>query len=115
MSQQSFANTGKLMGIMMRLDRLRMVIWLVAVSFFTLAVPIAFSDLYPEQQDRNAMAQTMENPAMTDMVGYGALEKYTVVAMMSHQILLMTAIVIGLMNILLMILHKRSDEEDGRQ
>ena len=115
MGQQSFANTGKLMGFMLRLDRLRMVIWLVAVSFFTLAVPIAFSDLYPEQQDRNAMAQTMENPAMTAMVGSGALENYTVGAMTAHQMLLMTAVVVGLMNILLMNRHTRSDEEDGRQ
>ncbi|GGJ96207.1 ABC transporter membrane-spanning protein [Lentibacillus kapialis] len=115
MNQQSFANTRRLTVFMLRLDRWRILIWLAALAFFTLVVPIAFSDLYPDQQDRNTMAQTMENPAMTAMVGPGALEDYTLGAMTAHQMLLLTAVIAGLMNILLMNRHTRSDEEDGRQ
>ncbi|ALX49308.1 ABC transporter permease [Lentibacillus amyloliquefaciens] len=115
MLQQSLAKTGKLMGFMLRLDRLRIVIWLAALSFFTLVVPLAFSDLYPTQEESNTMAQTMENPAMTAMVGPGNLDNYTVGAMTAHQMLLLTAVVVGLMNILLMNRHTRVDEEDGRQ
>ncbi|SFB07188.1 ABC-2 type transport system permease protein [Lentibacillus halodurans] len=114
MRNQSFSNTGKLSGFILRLDRFRILIWLVAISFFTLVVPIAFSDLYPTQQDRDAMAETMENPAMIAMVGPGDLGNYTVGAMTAHQMLLLTAVVVGLMNILLMNRHTRSDEEDGR-
>ncbi|MFD1363583.1 ABC transporter permease [Lentibacillus salinarum] len=114
MKQHSFASTGKLIGFILRLDRLRMVIWLAALSLFTMAVAAAFTDLYPAQQDRDAMAQTMENPAMTAMVGPGDLGNYTIGAMTAHQMLLLTAVVVGLMNILLMNRHTRSDEEDGR-
>ncbi|QKY71041.1 ABC transporter permease [Lentibacillus sp. CBA3610] len=115
MLQRSFANSGKLSRLMLRLDRTRIIIWLAGLSFFTLVVPVAFDDLYPAQQDRNAMAETMENPAMTAMVGPGDLENYTIGAMTSHQMLLLTAVVVGLMNILLMNRHTRSEEEDGRQ
>src|SRR5699024_5363293 len=114
MNQQSFSNTGKLMGFMLRQDRFRMLIWLLALTFFTLGVPLAFLDLYPSQADRNAMAVTMENPAMTAMVGPGDMENYTIGAMTAHQMLLLTAVVVGLMNILLMNRHTRADEEDGR-
>ncbi|SFE17815.1 ABC-2 type transport system permease protein [Lentibacillus persicus] len=114
MPRQSLAKTGELMKILLRLDRFRIVIWLVALIFFTLVVPLAFSELYPDQEDRNAMAQTMENPAMTAMVGPGDLEHYTIGAMTAHQMLLLTAVVVGLMNILLMNRHTRVVEEDGR-
>src|SRR5699024_8830901 len=60
------------------------------------------------------MAETMENPAMTAMVGPGDLGNYTVGAMTTHQMLLMTALVVGLMSILLVTRHTRADEEAGR-
>ncbi|TFJ92677.1 ABC transporter permease [Lentibacillus salicampi] len=115
MNQQSFANTGKLVRFILRLDRFRMLIWLLALTFFTLMVPLAFLDLYPSQADRDVMAETMENPAMTAMVGPGDLGNYTVGAMTAHQMLLLTAVVVGLMNILLMNRYTRSEEEDGRR
>src|SRR5699024_2905151 len=59
-------------------------------------------------------AQTMANPAMTAMLGHGNIENYTIGAMMAHQMLLFTALAVGLMSILLVSRHTRGDEEDGR-
>ena len=57
----------------------------------------------------------MKNPAMTAMVGPGyGLDNYTVGAMMAHQMLLFTAIAVGIMNIFLVVRHTRRDEESGR-
>ncbi|MBP1968341.1 ABC-2 type transport system permease protein [Virgibacillus natechei] len=106
--------TGALSRFIIRRDRIRIPLWLIGIVFFTLIVPIAFTDLYPSQEDRTGMAETMENPAMTAMVGPGDLSNYTIGAMTAHQMLLLTAVVVGIMSILLVTRHTRADEEDGR-
>ncbi|PAV28253.1 ABC transporter permease [Virgibacillus profundi] len=107
-------NTGSLSRFIMRRDRIRIPLWIIGISFFTLMVPIAFGDMYSSQQERDVMAETMQNPAMTAMVGPGNLGNYTIGAMTTHQMLLLTAVVVGLMSILLVNRHTRADEEDGR-
>ena len=114
MSQEIFANTGKLSRFILRLDRIRIPLWIVGIIFFTVLVPLAFEGLHDTQQDRDVMAETMANPAMTAMLGPGDLDNYTTGAMTAHNMLLMTAIAVGLMAILLVTRHTRADEEDGR-
>lgn len=115
MSKQLYSSTGVLTRFIIRRDRIRIPIWIIALSAITCLVAISFSTLYVSEQDRQVIAQTMMNPAMTAMVGisYG-LDNYTFGAMIAHQMLLMTAIVIGIMNILLVARHTRADEEEGR-
>ncbi|MFC2947451.1 ABC transporter permease [Virgibacillus sediminis] len=93
---------------------MRIPLWLAGLVVFTLLVPGAFSELYPSQEDRAGMAETMRNPAMTALVGPGELDNYTIGAMTSHQMLLFTALAVSLMNILLICRHTRGDEEEGR-
>lgn len=108
------AGTGRLTGFIVRLDRLRISLWLIGITFFTLIVPPALAEMYGTQQDREVLSGTMANPAMTAMLGPGDLDNYTVGAMTAHQMLLMTALVVGLMAILLVARHTRGDEEEGR-
>src|SRR5690554_1003460 len=105
---------GHLTKFILRLDRIRIPLWLIGITFFTLIVPPAFLELYNSEQERQAIALTMANPAMTAMFGHGDIENYTIGAMMTHQMLLLTAVVVGLMSILLVARHTRGDEEDGR-
>lgn len=114
MRRQLYRKTGSLFMLQMRRDRWRIPLWIVGLVFFTLLVPLALADLYPSQQERDVMAETMENPAMTAMVGPGDLDHYTIGAMTAHQMLLLTAVVVGLMSILLVTRHTRTDEEAGR-
>jgi ABC-2 type transport system permease protein len=114
MAKNLMAKTGHLTRFILRLDRIRISLWLIGLTFFTLIVPIAFVGLYASQQERDGMAETMANPAMTAMVGTGNLENYTIGAMTTHQMLLLTSVVVGLMSILLVTRHTRADEEDGR-
>ncbi|WP_029270964.1 ABC transporter permease [Virgibacillus alimentarius] len=107
-------NTISLSRLIVRLDRIRIFLWLIGISIFTWIVPISFKNLYASQQERDVMAETMQNPAMTAMVGPGDLDHYTIGAMTAHQMLLLTAVVVGLMSILLVSRHTRANEEDGR-
>ncbi|GGC78865.1 ABC transporter permease [Thalassobacillus devorans] len=115
MHKRLYANTGVLARHIARQDRVRLVIWMAAFLVSTLLVVSAFSTLYSSETERQAMAETMENPAMIAMVGPGyGLDNYTVGAMLAHQMLLLTAVVVGVMNILLVARHTRGEEEDGR-
>lgn len=114
MAHHSMAKVSHLSRFILKLDLVRILLWLVGLTFFTLIVPVAFVGLYETQQERDVMAETMANPAMTAMVGPGNLTHYTIGAMTTHQMLLMTAVVVGLMSILLLTRHTRADEEDGR-
>lgn len=114
MADTLYKKTAKLSRFTIKRDRVRLSLWIIGISFFTLIVPFAFTDLYPSQQDRDVMAQTMRNPAMTAMVGPGNLDHYTIGAMTAHLMLLFTAVVVGLMSILLVARHTREDEEEGR-
>ncbi|WP_156291579.1 ABC transporter permease [Oceanobacillus salinisoli] len=114
MTNSVLKNTGRLTRFIIRRDRVRVPLWLIGITFFTLIVPIAYNEMYDSQQDRDVLADTMRNPAMTAMVGPGGLDNYTIGAMTTHQMLLFTAITVGIMSILLVNRHTRADEEDGR-
>lgn len=108
-------HTGNLCRFLLKQDRLRVPIWLISLFLVTVIVAISFSDLYPTKESRQILAETMRNPAMTAMVGTGySLENYTLGAMMAHQMLLFTAIVVAIMSILFVTRHTRAEEEDGR-
>ncbi|AQU78028.1 ABC transporter permease [Planococcus faecalis] len=115
MKRHLFEGTATLILFILRRDRLRLPIWLTSFAAVSVIVSLAFVGLYQTDAERQAMAETMRNPAMTAMVGPGyGFNDYTIGAMTAHEMLLMTAIVVGLMNILLVIRHTRTDEEDGR-
>lgn len=114
MAKHLYKNTGRLARLIVTRDRIRIPIWLLSLSVLTFAVALSFTDLYATGPDRQAMAETMKNPAMTAMVGPGyGLDNYTTGAMMAHQMLLFTAVAVAIMSILLVVRHTRAEEEDG--
>src|SRR5690625_1165834 len=115
MMKHLFNNTIVLARFILRRDRVRIPVWIVSFVGITLAVAISYTDLYATAESRQVMAETILNPAMTAIIGPGyGVDNYTFGAMMAHQMLLLTAVVVGLMNILFVGRHTRADEEDGR-
>ncbi len=115
MSHLLWKQTGRLSRFLFRQNRIRMPIWILSIVMLTLTIAVSFTDLYDNKAERQAIAETMHNPAMTAMVGKGyGLDDYTFGAMMAHQMLLFTAIIVAVMSILLVTRHTRAEEEDGR-
>ncbi|WP_332691735.1 ABC transporter permease [Halalkalibacter lacteus] len=115
MWKQLFSQTGTMARFIIRRDRIRLLIWLISFLLITIVTASAFTGLYSSEQERQAIAETMRNPAMTAMIGIGyGLDDYTAGPMMAHQMLLFTAIVVALMSILIVTRHTRADEEEGR-
>lgn len=99
----------------LRRDRLYIPIWLLSLTLLTVIVAMAYTQLVPTEMDRFVMAQTMANPAVTAMFGPGwGLNDYHFGAIMGHQMLLFTALIVAVMAILLTAKHTRGDEENGR-
>ncbi|TMW72890.1 ABC transporter permease [Alteribacter natronophilus] len=115
MAERLFSGTGRLSRLFIRRDRLRLSIWITAIVLLNVSTAASFTGLYMSEEEKQAMAGTMENPAMTAMLGPGyGLENYHEGAMMAHQMLLFMAVVTAIMNILLVVRHTRADEEEGR-
>ncbi|MFP3358452.1 ABC transporter permease [Planococcus sp. SIMBA_143] len=112
---QLFDHTWSLIRFILRRDRVRLPIWILSFVFVSAGIVLVFDNLYGDDIERQAIAETMENPAMVAMVGpnYGGAD-YTTGAMTAHEMLVMTAAIVALMNILLVIRHTRGDEEEGR-
>jgi ABC-2 type transport system permease protein len=111
----TLTGTGALVRFILRRDRVRIPVWLAALTLTTVATAQSFQDLYGDDADRARTAETMGTPAGLAMTGPAHyLENYTLGAMMSHQMLGFMAIMVGLMSVLQLVRHTRAEEETGR-
>jgi len=110
-----FANTLALAGLIWRRDRIQIPIWVVSIAFWSAVLAAMLPSLYPPGPEREIIAQTFANPALISMLGPGyGLDNYHMGAIMAHQMLLFTAVIVAVMNIILILRHTRRDEEQGR-
>ncbi len=115
MMRNQFTGTGILGRSILRRDRLRILIWIAAITLVVVATAAIIPDLYTSGIERQIIAESMKNPAITFMLGPGyGLDNYTAGAMMAHFMLLYTVLTAGIMSILLTTRHTREDEEEGR-
>ncbi|MDD2235125.1 MAG: ABC transporter permease [Desulfitobacteriaceae bacterium] len=110
-----FANTGVIALSMLRRDRIRIPVWIISITLFVVPIAALLPDLYTTSVERQVMAESMRNPAITFMLGPGyGLDNYTDGAMMAHFMLLYSALIVAIMSILLVARHTREDEDAGR-
>jgi len=113
--QRAFAGTANLVRFILRRDRVRIPIWILALVGFTTSFLPSLPDLYPDEASRQARASIMEGPAGLAMTGPGyGLDDYTVGAMVGQEFFGYSAIIIAIMSLLLTIRHTRAEEETGR-
>lgn len=110
----NFDNTFKLVRFILRRERITSLLWIVILVLFTAGLAPAMNGMF-DGAARQALAETLMNPAMIAMVGpvYGA-ENYTAGAMFSNMMLVWVAVTVAVMNIFLVVRHTRADEEKGR-
>ena len=109
--RQLFTNTKTLAGLVWRRDRVQIPIWVLSIVLFTISIAAAFPALYPSGPERQ-IAQTFTNPALISMLGpaYG-IDNYHLGAIMAHQMMLFTMVVVAIMNIMLTIRHRAMKRE----
>ncbi|MDR2453758.1 MAG: hypothetical protein LBD51_04270 [Bifidobacteriaceae bacterium] len=105
----------KLTRGIVRRDRLRLGLWLVAVPAVTLPSLAAYGSVFETEQSAQARAALMATPTGTVFGGPGyGLDNYTAGAMVANELLLFLDITVALAALLLVTHMTRREEETGR-
>lgn len=113
----SLTGAGTLVRFILRRDRIRIPVWLAAITLVQVTAPSTYEGLYPTEADRLNQASVIgDNPAMKAMTGpgHGIDGNYTYGAMMSNEYLGFMVIFVALMSVLMVVRHTRAEEEAGR-
>jgi len=104
--------TRKLLRLAMRLDRVRLPIWIVLLAVMPAATAAQYKKLYPTEADLDAVSGVISNPSLVAI--NGPLFKVTLGALTAWKIGATELILVGLMSIFTVIRHSRAEEEAGR-
>lgn len=114
-SGNALAGLRTLIRFDLRRDRIRIPVWIGALTLGTVAPAASFADLYATPAARQATAETMNSPAGIAMTGPTRyLADYNFGSMTAHQMLGFVVILVGLMSALMIVRHTRAEEETGR-
>ncbi len=111
----TLTGTRTLIRFVLRRDRVRLAVWIVAITLSLMGSVASFADTYPTPADRQKRADVIDT-AMAQLFtgpGFGS-DHYTYGAMTANELLPFSAIVVALMSIFLVVRHTRAEEEDGR-
>lgn len=114
-STEPWAGTGDLLRLNLRLDRLRITIWTLAVGLLVAGSVASLEATYPTAESLQARAALLTNPSAVMMTGPAfALDNYTFGAMVANELSLYLLVALAIMSVLLVVRHTRAEEESGR-
>jgi len=111
----AFTGARRLLRLYLRLDRVRIAVWTLALTFTVWSTVVSLDSVYPDATARQARAALLDNPAVVLMTGpaYG-VDDYTLGAMTANELSLTVFVAVAIMSILLVVRHTRAQEEAGR-
>ncbi len=113
--KELFYNTSSILNFIIRRERIRQLIWILAFSLSLIGFVPVFESILSTSSNMQVLIDTMKNPVMIAFIGPVFVENhYTVGSMYSNYMLLFSVMIIAVMNIFLIASHTRSDEEKGR-
>lgn len=110
----ALSGTGTLIRLFLRLDRVRLPVWVLVLGIVPVGTASAFQGLYATEASRLELAATVtSNPAFTALLG--PLFDPTIGGLTAWRIGTLGSLIVGLMTVLTLIRHTRDDEESGRR
>jgi ABC-2 type transport system permease protein len=110
----SFTATGQLARLALRLDRVRLPLWILAAVALTGSTASAFAGLYPTVESRLQFGASITgNPALVGLTG-PVFDVTTIGGLTAWRLGAIAGVLVALMNILLVVRHTRAEEEAGR-
>ena len=103
-----------LLGHILRRDRVALPVWILAVTAFAVLFAPAMPAIVGSPEEIAALSEMLRNPAMVAMCGIIYGDVSTIGIIFTQMMLVWTAILVAVMNILIVVRHTRSDEDDGR-
>jgi polyether ionophore transport system permease protein len=110
----ALTGTGELARLALRRDRVRLGIWVLALTSITLGTAAAFATLYPTTASRLQFALGVgSNPALTALVG-PLFDPRSLGGLVAWRLGSLGAVLVGLMCLFAVVRHTRAEEEAGR-
>jgi ABC-2 type transport system permease protein len=106
------AGLGSLVRLALRLDRLRLPVWVVVLAILPLGTAAQYKQLYPDQQSLQAVSGVISNPSLVALGG--PLFGVSLGGLTAWKIGVTEYILAALMSLLTVIRHTRAEEESGR-
>src|SRR5699024_11104608 len=113
--KEKFARWDILFLQYLKRDWKKIIIWIIGIVLFSTGFIPAFKEIAKEQ-GIIGLYETMQNPAMTSMVGptpVDSAENYTLGAMYAHEMLLFCGLLTMIVSLLHMVGHTRKEEDLG--
>lgn len=111
----SLVGTRTLIRFVVRRDRVRMPVWIAAITVALLGTAQSYAETFPTQADLDQRAELAANPIFIAFNGPGhGLDNYTLGAMVANEALYLGVILVALMSVFLTVRHTRAEEESGR-
>ncbi len=110
----TLTGTGALARLILRLDRVRLPVWIIVMGLVPVGTASAFQSLYTSDAERAQFAATISaNPAFTALLG--PLYDSSVGGLTAWRVGTLGSFILGIMAVLTVIRHTRDDEETGRR
>lgn len=111
---RSLTGTRALVRLGLRLDRVRLPIWIAVLTLLVVSTALSFAELYPTAASRELFATGVAgNPALRALVGQ-PFDLTTTGGLTAWRIGAVAGVLVAIMNVLTVLRHTRADEEAGR-
>lgn len=109
-----YTGVGHLLRLALRRDRIRLAVWISALTMTMVYAPNAVKLAYPDEAQRLTRVNLMKTPAGMIMGGpmFGHNETH-LGAMMANELMLTLIVAASILSILTVIRHTRAEEESG--
>jgi ABC-2 type transport system permease protein len=108
----SLTGTRALARLALRLDRVRLSIWVLGLAAMPMGTAANYTKLYPTEADLQAVSGVLSNPSLVALSG--PLTAVSLGGLTAWKIGVTEFILIGLMSLLTVVRHTRTEEETGR-
>lgn len=108
----ALAGTAGLARLALRLDRVRLPIWIAGLAVMPMATAAQYKQLYPDDAAVAKVADITANPSLVAL--NGPLFKASVGGLTMWKIALTELVLIALMSVFTVVRHTRTEEETGR-
>jgi ABC-2 type transport system permease protein len=110
----AFLGTRALVRLALRLDRIRLAVWVLVITAVVVSTASTFAELYPTEASRAQFgAAVYANPSLRALIG-PAFDLSTIGGLTSWRVGTIAAVLVAVMNILTVVRHTRAEEEAGR-
>ncbi|MEV8516854.1 ABC transporter permease [Dactylosporangium sp. NPDC051484] len=108
----SLTGTRALARLALRLDRVRLTVWVLGLAVMPMATAANYFKLYPTDDDLRAVSSVFVNPSLVTL--NGPLFDVSIGGLTAWKIGVTEFILVGLMSLLTVVRHTRAEEESGR-